>query len=179
MKKNKIIFCSLLLLALINIGLLSKGNAQKNDSNLVINTFVSEMREQKPFKTYHTKRAIPKSVLKKLKAIDKEISFSNPGDNYVFNDVVSWRDRFHKKHVLINVIKSDKIVIINYYMKSSRRRHVFPQTLICLYDKYNASIIAIHVDFQNVSELYLNIITNNYHSWELDFRDSTKTRLHY
>lgn len=175
MKKNKIFFCNLLLLALINIGLLSKGNAQKNDSNLVINTFVSEMREQKPFKTYYTKRAIPKSVLKKLKAIDKEISFSNPGDNYVFRDVVSWRDRFHKKRVLINVIKSDQIVIINYYHKWSFNRHAILRTLICLYDKNDASVFVIRAVFTTVFELYNCIISNNYDIWELEFPDSKNT----
>jgi len=174
MKKNKIIFCNLLLLALINIGLLSKVNAQKNDSNLVLNTFISEVREKKIFKTYHRKSAIPKSVLKKLKAIDKEISFSNPGDNYVFTDLVRWRDRFHKKRVLINVIKSDKIVIINYYLKGVKFGRNY-QTIISLYDKQDASVFVLRAVFRDVFELYNCVMTNHY-----DIREfKPLERLHY
>jgi len=175
MKKNKIIFCNLLLLALINIGLLSKVNAQKNDSNLVINKFVSEVRDKKIFKTYHRKSAIPKRVKKKLKAINKEISFSNHDDNYVFRDVVSWRDRFHKRDILINIIKSDQIVIINYYHKWSFNRHAILRTLICLYDKNDASVFVIRAVFTTVFELYNCIISNNYDIWELEFPDSKNT----
>jgi hypothetical protein len=169
MKAKHYLFIFLILILFL------KSNAQKNDSNIVINTFVSEVRDKKIFKTYHRKSAIPNSVKKKLEAINKEISFSNHDDNYVFRHEVSWRDRFHKRDILTNIIKSDKIAIINYYHKWSFNRHAIPRTLICLYDKNDASVFVIRAVFTNVFELYNCIISNNYDIWELEFPDTKNT----
>lgn len=141
--------------------LLSNVNAQNDSVNFVLKKFTSEMIDHEKFMKYYCAKEIPRSIKNKLKYIDKNIALSNPGQNYNFMDVPRWQDRFHKNRELIFVYKSNDIAVVHYYFNGVKikRRHL---TLICFYNKEDALIVSVGVYFQNISELYLNIISNNF-----------------